>query len=1219
MGRVKRLLCLLLLLTAPLYAAPLGEGYEALQRGDLDSCERLFARVEGESGRVARARLAIARGLYEEAAEIVSGNSLSERVTRLEILCRAEDYTEARALLTQLEQDTHSNFPSPYDFQFYLYRGLLELRSYRPNLAEKNFKLALVKARTADQKCQAHDRLTQVGLLEGDLKKASEAYLSTAPLMGDLKDNWVLVEHLDIGSSLNYEKGELATAAAMSQAVRKLYQQNQSPVKAAQSLYDTRKFSDYSNNFEESYQITQRSIKELMQAGADLQAARLLDSYIKLYFNLASKRDRAQFLKELDEAIARLSPGSARLQGEITRLQFFNYFDDLADDVLERARTLKAPDDPNKASQIHQAIAQAYHHKGVHEKAIFHLRQALALAPPSGHKLDQHWLNSRGPILLKLSDVEKSRHQFEAAKKYLAQAIEISSGPDWAFWRVNVRYRGLLLDLQTFDAASARRKFKDALADSEKLLRPVQKASALTLLLSALQLNQSVEDDVIEPADFLLGEYSDMAQDLLEQNFSDPNDIARFLAYFDEWQEEAETKRESLMVAFPLIYKGLFLEALGRLGEARLALTSALEKSKQNQVLQSQMLAQVLLARVAFREDRPMQAVDFLTQASQAARALNPDAARFYLLIAGAAQRDHNQLSKALESFDEALKLKPENPFAALFGRALTLEKMGNYKSALVDLESARKKLQERGRNLSSLRFQAAEARIFSRLNQPDKALKLFAEAHGAFLEKEIVDPLYPLTEDYALCLIELGRKEQALELLTQTLESLQKWQTLTYKEARKLFEMTVTLALELKKDEIALKFLQLSRSAEFLDSVDLSQIPTDDAQTRELLNEVSSLRTQLSKLQEKKPSVEVGQLLATTREKFFLKLSELRETEPDFEALVQLSGSQLSAIQSLLSEQSALIEYFPSQSTLYIFVVTRHEFTLHQVNIARTELEKLVDQHVDSVSDPKRESDWTSRALGSALLGSLKSRLVGMKNLRIVPTGPLWRVAFSSLQDTQGQPLVENFQVSYITSSDLARLRRTGSGPSSRPRRALLVSGADSLPGARSEIENISRLIPDSTVLTDQEVSRRQFIDAVEGKDLIHIASHSRLSTEPSKTYIELGQDRLTLEQIYGLELQPWSLVVLSSCQSAVDHQAPGKEVTSLSSAFSVAGASTVIASRWKIDDRSTQEFFGYFYQALVEGKFRGEAFREAEQKMASKHPHPYYWAGFSLVGDPD
>ena len=1216
---MKRLLFLWLLLTAPLLAAPLGEGYDALRRGDLNTCQRLFAGVEGPAGRIARARLAIAQGFYDRAIETAAGSSVGERVTRLEALCRAGRYTEARLLLTELEKETHSDFPPPYDFRFYLHRGLVELRSYRPVLAEKNYKLALVKARTADEKCQAYDRLTQVGLLEGNIEKAEAAYLPTATLSAELTDIWVLIEHLGVGSDLNYEKGSLATAAVMSQTVRRLHQQNQSPVRAALALYDTRKFSDYSNNFEESYQITQQSIQELLKSGGDLQAARLLDSYMKLYFNLASKRDRAQFLKELDLAVDQLSPGPARLQGEIARLQFFNHFEDLADDVLKRTQTLGIPSDPNKASEVYQAIAQAYHNKGNQEKAISHLNKALELAPETAHKLDQHWINSRGPILLKLSDMEKSRHRFAAAKDYLTEAIESSTGPDWAFWRVNARYRALLLDMQTFDSTSARKNFKYSLDDSEKLLRPAQKASVLTNMLAALQLNQSVEDEVIEPADFLLGEYSDMAQSLLKETFSDPSEVARFLTYFDEWQKEAEAKRESLVVSFPLIYKGLFLEALGRTGEARLALTSALEKSEQTQVLQSQMLAQVLLARVAFRENKPLQAVDFLTQASQAARELNPDAARFYLLVAGAAQRDHDQLPRALESFNQALKMKPENPFAALYGRALTWEKMGRYQEALKDLGTARKRLKERGRTISSLRFQAAEARIFSRLNQSEKALKLFAEAHQAFLNKEIVDPLFPLTEDYAGCLINLNRKEQALGLLTQTLDSLHEWQTLTYRDARKLFEMTVTLALELKQDETALKFLQLSRSAEFLDSVDLSQIQTSDAQTRELLHEVSSLRTQLSKLQDQKQSGEVGQLLATTRQKFFLKLSELRETEPDFEALVQLSGSQLSAIQGLLSEQSALIEYFPSQSTLYIFVVTRHEFTLHQVNISRAELEKLVDNHAFTVSHPDRESTEASRALGSALLGSLSSRLTGIKNLRIVPTGPLWKVAFSSLQDSQEQSLVENYQVSYITSSDLARLRRTGSGPSSRPRRALLVSGADSLPGAKSEIENIARLIPHSTVLSDEHISRTQFTDAVRGKDLIHIASHSRLSQDPSRTYIELGRDKLTLEQIYGLELEPWSLIVLSSCQSAVDHQAPGKEVTSLSSAFSVAGASTVIAARWKIDDRSTQEFFGYFYNGLMEGKYRGEAFREAERKMASKHPHPYYWAGFSLVGDPD
>ena len=79
-----------------------------------------------------------------------------------------------------------------------------------------------------------------------------------------------------------------------------------------------------------------------------------------------------------------------------------------------------------------------------------------------------------------------------------------------------------------------------------------------------------------------------------------------------------------------------------------------------------------------------------------------------------------------------------------------------------------------------------------------------------------------------------------------------------------------------------------------------------------------------------------------------------------------------------------------------------------------------------------------------------------------------------------------------------------------------------------------------------------------------------------------------------------------------------PGREVTSLATAFSVAGASAVVASRWSVDDTSTARFFELFYQALSRGRSRGEALREAQEKMAREKPEPYYWAAFSLLGDP-
>ncbi|MCA9779950.1 MAG: CHAT domain-containing protein, partial [Candidatus Eremiobacteraeota bacterium] len=67
----------------------------------------------------------------------------------------------------------------------------------------------------------------------------------------------------------------------------------------------------------------------------------------------------------------------------------------------------------------------------------------------------------------------------------------------------------------------------------------------------------------------------------------------------------------------------------------------------------------------------------------------------------------------------------------------------------------------------------------------------------------------------------------------------------------------------------------------------------------------------------------------------------------------------------------------------------------------------------------------------------------------------------------------------------------------------------------------------------------------------------------------------------------------------------------------FELAGASSVIASRWKVEDEVTGAFFELFYGALLRGESRGEALRSAQLGVAKTHPHPYYWAAFSLLGD--
>jgi CHAT domain-containing protein len=158
---------------------------------------------------------------------------------------------------------------------------------------------------------------------------------------------------------------------------------------------------------------------------------------------------------------------------------------------------------------------------------------------------------------------------------------------------------------------------------------------------------------------------------------------------------------------------------------------------------------------------------------------------------------------------------------------------------------------------------------------------------------------------------------------------------------------------------------------------------------------------------------------------------------------------------------------------------------------------------------------------------------------------------------------------------------------------------------------------------LLSGQASIDEFLRIAGDYDILHIASHAELnSRSPLFSRILLspnqnGNQGLEVREIYDLNLKRTNLVMLSACETQLGAQSRGDEIVGLNRAFIYAGASTVIASLWRVDDRATSLLMRSFYAHLKRGMGKAEALRMAQSETRKQYANPYYWAAFVLTGE--
>ena len=266
---------------------------------------------------------------------------------------------------------------------------------------------------------------------------------------------------------------------------------------------------------------------------------------------------------------------------------------------------------------------------------------------------------------------------------------------------------------------------------------------------------------------------------------------------------------------------------------------------------------------------------------------------------------------------------------------------------------------------------------------------------------------------------------------------------------------------------------------------------------------------------------------------------------------------------------------------------------------------------------------------------------LVDGEPLLIIPDRDLYALPFAAMVDSEGKYLIErhSLRVSPSVGTVIELQRRAASRPPPSRPSAMVVgdpsfgggSGSSAqwakpLPGARLEARRIKALLDDTDAYegavekrVGDEAGKMAVVEAMRGCDVIHLATHG----EPGAVLLggaTRAEGALSMAEVQRLELQA-RLVVLSECDS-FRGKLTSDGVIGVTRAFVAAGALTLVASLWKVDDDATFALMSHFYTALLSSGGLGDAasaLRSAMVAMIHDKKNQWsmlQWAGFVVYG---
>lgn len=329
----------------------------------------------------------------------------------------------------------------------------------------------------------------------------------------------------------------------------------------------------------------------------------------------------------------------------------------------------------------------------------------------------------------------------------------------------------------------------------------------------------------------------------------------------------------------------------------------------------------------------------------------------------------------------------------------------------------------------------------------------------------------------------------------------------------------------------------------------------------------------------------------------------------------------------------AVLLSYWLGPHHSYLWVVTPTKVSSFALPPA-SEIDPLVQSYRKALVGPRDAAETENvegKKLYETLVGPARDLIPNRSRVTILPDNSLYGLNFEALLVPAPQTHYWIEDVTVTTANSLILLAASTSASPARHKNLLLIGNADapnsefpSLPQAPVEMSRVEKYFSASnrTVLSGEKATPAAYSESNPGQfSYVHFVAHGTASrTTPLDSAVVLTKVgdsyKLYARDIIKQRLRA-DLVTISACRGAGEKTYSGEGLVGLTWAFLRAGAHSVIAALWEVNDNSTPQLMDQLYSEISSGTSPDTALRDAKLSLihsGTVYRKPFYWAPFQI-----